>query len=481
MARCNIFKPLSKYTGEFYTFSQYTSDLTKESALKTSYRVVPSKFAVLNIDTNNINTNNIKDDKNTYIANYFQCMYENSVAVLRDELGNDYNPNIAAQLFWKMMNTTHLLNLEQYSEDINIYSEIKYIGEINIYNNHDIDGMNYNEIYCYIPSSEPSYYYPLYNNNIDPKSYQYLDTYIKGWNSANKPSDLTTSFNPLYHSGNSYIINNEYIPYDLIWNNFKETVQPAVKVNQYYSQVEINIKEYINDIIGESNTLYYDAECTLPVDEFTNIILNTDKPYIKLYSNKSLKYVEQDGKQTQSVENVKFTIGDNYIEFYTSTDHYYEFNSIVLFYDIYNNLSADEPTILYKNIPLGIYFTGCIECGNFTNSVKKFVANDDIFGQGSSYGLRVCTRMSSVPSSDWYETETTRADADFSGLTNVMSKLSELLDDYKSTINTNKELNQNIKDHLAMFKNYRVNVPYVRKVNGKDTWFVNGRNTEKLV
>lgn len=472
MARCNIFKPLSKYTGEFYTFSQYTSDLTKESALKTEYRVVPSKFAVLNIDANNI-----KDDKNINIANYFQCMYENSVAVLRDEL-SDYNPNIASQLFWKMMNASTLLNLEQYSEDTKIYSEIKYIGDINIYNNQDTDGMNYNEIYCYIPSSEPSYYYPLYNTNTDPKSYPYTSTYIKGWNNNNWPSNLTTSNKPLYHSGNSYYLNNEYIPYELIWNNFKEPTQSKIKVNQYYSQVEINIKEYINDIVGETNTLYYDADCTNPVDEYTNIILSSDKPSIKLYSKIPLKYIEQDGKQIQSVENVKFTLGDNYIEFYTNTDHYYEFNSIVLFYDIYNNSSSDNPTILYKNIPLGIYFTGCIENGNFTNPVKKFVSNDDIFGQGSSYGLRICTKMSSVPSSDWYETEVNRADNDFSGITSVMSKLSELLDSYQTNIDSNKELNQNIKDHLAMFKNYRVNVPYIRKVNGKDTWFVNGRNTE---
>ena len=36
---------------------------------------------------------------------------------------------------------------------------------------------------------------------------------------------------------------------------------------------------------------------------------------------------------------------------------------------------------------------------------------------------------------------------------------------------------QMIKDHLAQFKNNKVNVPYVRQLGNKKYWFVNGKNT----
>ena len=46
----------------------------------------------------------------------------------------------------------------------------------------------------------------------------------------------------------------------------------------------------------------------------------------------------------------------------------------------------------------------------------------------------------------------------------------------RSTIDTMKVV-QSIKDSVAMFKNYRTNVPYIRNVDGQPMWFVNGRNT----
>ena len=43
-----------------------------------------------------------------------------------------------------------------------------------------------------------------------------------------------------------------------------------------------------------------------------------------------------------------------------------------------------------------------------------------------------------------------------------------------STLNTNEN---NIKQHLSTFKNYRTNIPYVRYINSSPYWFVNGKNT----
>ena len=51
--RCNIFKPINAgdtRMGTFFMFSQYTEDITKEQAMKSTYRVIPSKFAVVELD-----------------------------------------------------------------------------------------------------------------------------------------------------------------------------------------------------------------------------------------------------------------------------------------------------------------------------------------------------------------------------------------------------------------------------------------------
>ena len=50
MAICNLFRTLSKETGTFMMFGQYADDLTKHHVQYHSYKVVPTKFAVLDIN-----------------------------------------------------------------------------------------------------------------------------------------------------------------------------------------------------------------------------------------------------------------------------------------------------------------------------------------------------------------------------------------------------------------------------------------------
>ena len=46
---------------------------------------------------------------------------------------------------------------------------------------------------------------------------------------------------------------------------------------------------------------------------------------------------------------------------------------------------------------MGIYFTGKFVDTELTNPVTKYITNEDAFGMGSSYGLRICTRFSASP------------------------------------------------------------------------------------
>jgi hypothetical protein len=61
---------------------------------------------------------------------------------------------------------------------------------------------------------------------------------------------------------------------------------------------------------------------------------------------------------------------------------------------------------------------------------------------------------------------------DFSSLYNMMAESQRIMRDNTNYI---KSIQTSLSNHLAMFKNYRVNVPYIRTVNGVQYWFVNGR------
>ena len=153
----------------------------------------------------------------------------------------------------------------------------------------------------------------------------------------------------------------------------------------------------------------------------------------------------------------------------------FEFNTIVVLYNIVD--SAGEVISLGNNtlqdIPLGIYFTGTITNGIISNKVTKYVSNDDIFGAGTSYGLRICSRFSSQARGS--EIVSVNSDGSSAGLSEALSEMSETITKMNEVVN-NIHLSQSyIKETLSIFKNNTTNVPYIKKVGGADYWFVNGK------
>lgn len=154
-------------------------------------------------------------------------------------------------------------------------------------------------------------------------------------------------------------------------------------------------------------------------------------------------------------------------------DSKYSINTIVLLYSIYAK-ENDTWRPVYENLPMGMYFTGMLENSKMTNTVTKYVTTD--YGSGTSYGLRLCTRFSAMPNGAVLSTsDITVDDSNYANMCQLMTAMNEnlsaMLDVTKSVINTTQEY----KETLAIIKNNRTNVPYVREVNGKDFWFVNGR------
>lgn len=154
----------------------------------------------------------------------------------------------------------------------------------------------------------------------------------------------------------------------------------------------------------------------------------------------------------------------------------FTFNTIAIFYDII----GEDGESLMKNIPLGIYFLGGIDDkGNMTNSFTKYTSNQDIYGEGTSYALRICSRfVTSYNSSDFgkVDTETTH-DIYYGGISKILSEFAETTTLINEVTKSNSVLLEQIQDANADYRNNRLNVPYVKMVDNEFYWFVNGVNT----
>ena len=112
-----------------------------------------------------------------------------------------------------------------------------------------------------------------------------------------------------------------------------------------------------------------------------------------------------------------------------------------------------------------------------TNTITKYVTNDTIYGQGTSYGLRICTRFLADPNSTAIIETTTESSTNIAEMAPVLEQMADTLTGINDLLDNEDKFHQTIKDHLANFKNNKVNIPYVRQLGTKKYWFVNGKNT----
>lgn len=152
MAICNLLTRLNKDGGTFYTFSQYTEDLTKNTVEGSNFRVIPSKFIAAYCNFDGWDSNSLPE----YIQNY----YENGVSICKSK--PNWNSSISSNLFWNM-----LLRESFFNEEC-----IKYIGDINFHSYNEYDGMGYSEIYCHIPEDGKLHQVTIDIANNDSVSYE---------------------------------------------------------------------------------------------------------------------------------------------------------------------------------------------------------------------------------------------------------------------------------------------------------------------
>lgn len=267
----------------------------------------------------------------------------------------------------------------------------------------------------------------------------------------------------------------------LFWNAFGDLCIDSNGKSSINYIGDINIQSF-NQV---DNMGYNEIYCYIPNDAEEMEVKFKVEPSgsFETYENDYICGYDSSDMSTSGLIGLELNSSINYYldDIYTydsktkTENSYFNFNTVVVLYDV---LDSDGKPI-HENIPLGIYFTGIIESGVMTNSFRKFVSNNDIYGSGTSYGLRICSKFMIAsngvnvvkPSSS---TETLE---DYVSYTQLMGefaesqiKMDEILDDVNNYYG-------DIKDHLSEIKSNRTNVPYIRTINGVDYWFINGKNT----
>ncbi len=424
MAICNLFRKLSKETGNFLMFSQYSTDLTREFVQHEAYRVVPSKFIAFDIDYSNFLKSNIKkelegNDLNILIPTYLQNYFENGVSVLSNS-DVSFNPSLSTNLFWNALFRANLLNINRYdlgwgtsdgnvASAYNVIKEMKYVGDIDIHSYEETDGIGFGETYCYIPNDAQEKLYRVYYASSAGisggvyKRYGGKDTCIAGFEDYRDGSTLP---------GMLQVTTPHYIYY-------------------YYTP------QYIfNGSPGASN------------------------------NNDELE------------ERIAYDYKSHYSSTKNTTEKSFKFNTIVVLYDIKNQNNDGSWSTAYTDIPMGMYITGLInEDGTVNNTITKYGEVKDAYTSGTSYGLRICTRFMVTPNATTIQSVSIDTDDQYAGFSLAMNKMAESQAKMDDMLTHVVESSQDIKDHLAQFKNNRTNIPYLRMIGGKYYWFVNGRNT----
>ena len=449
MGKCNLLTPLLSNTGTLYTFSQYAEDLTTMLSNVDDYRVTISRFMCLDLNKPNIEPTDGKTYDQIY-GEIFQNYFENACSAFRDAEGTITSDSDSGEFIFRPEHTRTLLfeTLVKYgmmTRGMNneiTGDEIKFINDINIISNSEHDNLIYNEFYCTIPQQSSALRYKLASDTIADDDDISLIYDIAPENAKYPNGTLVepSEFND-YIIGYPYAVDSPYNRY------------PTTGLSK-------NVDGYTD--ISNGNQKCYSLFNTNSFDVFISDIYTEgyDKSENKQYDFAA----EDNGKLIEEPEMIPVTEVDNF-----------KFNAVIIFYDIVDHRENSTSNNQF-NIPFGIYFTGrSDENGEIENPVTVHIKNNDIYDQGTSYNLRVALRYLATQNAtlimDNIEIDNQPID-DFSSLYNMMAESQRIMRDNTNYI---KSIQTSLSNHLAMFKNYRVNVPYIRTVNGVQYWFVNGR------
>lgn len=448
--RCNLFKTLGSgdsHVGEFLMFSQYTEDITKEQSMKSGYRVVPSKFVALNLD----------------IERVFKGMDPNNIPVsspiMHDPNSNTYYMQVGDKRVEGCNNIISQI-FQSYFENANAFI-MNHAGEEGFPDNWDVEGRSYASELLWRTLEE----WGFIRKTSSDASFEYYDEvkYI---------GDINIHSN---HKVGSY-------SYDEIFCHI------PVKENEYYYR--------LNQSIGIQGVPYLESETegdvlNSPLEGWNDITYQDADPVVNRAityhePNSNIGYYYRIGGDFPEldfkgkIDPEDFTPVPRHIEPHNDE---YNFNAVIVFYDVLYSEPGEDPRYLYKGRPMGIYLSGAVNdnVDGLLNTFTKFISNNDAYGQGASFGLRILMRYTPTSNSSTYTMEVSDNGHDYETITEAMGSISDAIVDINRIYKDQHMMHQTLKDHLSEFRNRRINVPYVRDVGGIPYWFVNGRNTGQPV
>lgn len=438
MAICNLFRQLSKETGNFLLFDQYSDDLTRCFVQHDSYVVTPSKFIALDIDYNYLPANvRQSQDMNEALPTYLQNFYENGCAWLKSSsiLNRDsetikwdvskWTPGISTNIFWNSLIQNGLLHVNKYDkywqgthqtgelESFDVIDEIRYIGNIDIHSYEEKDGVGYSEIYCYIPNGAGRTLY--------------------------KVVDILPSQTP---AGVAYP-DDEQHKYCVGCSAETENILGVLPVGIHAGEHKVN------------PVYYYDRKYKFYGNrEMSDSYIYTDEANMRDYN----KYRELSGE---------------------TTEDFFKFNTIIVLYDVIVKDKQGNVSTLYQDIPMGMYFTGKWDksAGKISNEVVKYSTCEDAYKSGTSYGLRICTRYMCTPNSTTISSVELDPADQYAGFSMAMDEMAKSQQKMEDMIEEVYSKSQNMKEAIMSFKNSKTNCPYIRQLGNDFYWFINGRNT----
>ena len=178
---------------------------------------------------------------------------------------------------------------------------------------------------------------------------------------------------------------------------------------------------------------YDEIICYLNPSTSNNRSLNLDRDDIKIIDKISTpgnpQYIAGYSREADRIEGIDYVSLLNNDKFPLCTisdpnsnhanEPSFEFNAIIVLYDV---TLGKEDNDLIENIPLGIYIN--------PNTITKYVNNNDIYNQGTSYALRIAMRFATTYDGSIYIEDTNAYDEtrDISSLVSVADRLSKTID-----------------------------------------------------
>lgn len=427
-SKCSLLKPVDNLTGTFFMFSQYAQDLTKEMSDADRYRCLPSKYVAMNLDFSTIIDSELdpsasqKDKSAKALGEIFQNYFENSCTFLRSIYKENWSPEFTRTLLFQTLQKYGFMAIKPEIQDTSDVS-------------NGVNSPTYGVVSGYSDNIQYIGDINIYTNNNDQDGIGYNEIYCYIPNNAAATNyklnavdvDINT-YNTIYES--DYICGyDNQLPYNGLNWKVKNFIDTEDQITKFYK-----IGLYNN---GVSNTYTLTPECLTAFNSDDIVRLDNEKPLES-----------------------------------------FNINTILVLYDVVAKNANEGQEVIYKNIPLGIYFTGCIDDKfKMTNEIIKYVNNEQIYNQGTSYGLRICTRFLTNPNSTAQFEITTSGQSNVSEIAPVLEEMGEMLIAAKNIIADDDNMYNLINSHLAQFKNNMVNVPYTRTLGNKKYWFVNGKNT----